>query len=267
MFERFDHFAKFIADDRSKLPPPATILGQRRSSTGKTRAQAFGEFADQLAHQLRQPMTHIATTVGTLQKYIKKTYPKDERVSGFAERILRNVSRLDTNIQGISDLANNLKTPVSDIDLLRLIKNLITVNKPNFDQQDVALTFETNLTNAVVKFSKPAIEFALDNYLTNALKATSNGKKRTDRTVVVRLTKGRTNRLRISVDDDGDGIPASQEKNLFSKPVASSSGSGSGLYFSRLHIEQFDGIVNWEPLKDGTRFFLEVPGIAEVNHE
>lgn len=259
MFERFDHFANFIAEDRSKLPPPATILGQRRSRTGKTRAQAFGEFADQLAHQLRQPMTHISTTVGTLRNYIKKVYPKDERISGFTERILRNVSRLDTNIQGISDLGTNLTTPVSDIDLLKLVANLITVHQPNFDQQDVALTFETNLTDAIVQFSKPAIEFALENYLNNALKATGNGKKGTNRIVVVRLTKGRTNRLRISVEDDGDGVPANQEKNLFNKPVSSSSGSGSGLYFSRLHMEQFDGLVGWEHLKNGTRFFIEVP--------
>jgi len=267
MFERFDHFAKFIADDRSKLPPPATILGQRRSSTGKTRAQAFGEFADQLAHQLRQPMTHITTTVGTLQKYINKIYPEDDRVSGFVERILRNVSRLDDNIQGISDLANNLKTPSSEIDLVKLLKNLITVHKPNFDQQNVSLTFETTLTSAVAQFNKAAIDFALENYLSNALKATSNGKKQDDRAVLVRLTKARTNRLRISVEDDGDGVPKTQQENLFEKPVASSSGSGNGLYYSRLRIEQFDGIANWEPLDSGTRFYLEVPGTAEVNHE
>jgi len=263
MFQRFDHFAGFIAEDRSKMPVAPTIAGQRLSSTRQNRAQVFGNFADQLAHQLRQPMSHIATTVATLQRHVNKKYGNDERIELFTERILKNVTRLNSNIQGISDLATNLKTPVSDIDLLKMIDNLVTAHKPNFNQQDVRLTFKTDLAEAVVRFSKSALEFVLENFLNNALNATSNGNGKGERAVFVNLTKTRNYIFRISVEDNGGGVALHKERDLFNKPLASTTGSGNGLYFSKLRIEQFDGRIGYERLQDRTKFFVDIPGASE----
>lgn len=265
IFERFQHFAGFIADDKSKMPLAATIAGQRRSGTGKTRAQAFGELADQLAHQLRQPMTHINTDISTLQKHIKRKYGADVQVNTYAERIQRNVSRLNDNIQDLSDLATNLKAPVSKIDLFAMIKRLLVAHEPNFQQQGIELAFEPELERAVVDFSKPALQFALDNYLVNALKATSETKRDRGGQVTIRLAKARGgNRLRISVEDTGDGLPSTQEQILFNQPVKSKTGSGIGLYYSKFHIDSFGGMVGFERMKDGMRFYVEIPDSVET---
>jgi signal transduction histidine kinase len=265
IFERFGHFASFIAEDKKNMPLAATIAGQRRSGTGKTRAQAFGELADQLAHQLRQPMTHINTDISTLKKHINRRYSEDAQINLYSERIQRNVSRLNDNIQYLSDLATHLKAPVSKIDLFAMIKSLVVANEPNFQQQGVRLSFETELETAVVNFSKPALQFALDNYLVNALKATIETKKAADGQVTLILTKARGgNRLRVSVEDSGDGLPSSQEKILFHQPVKSKTGQGIGLYYSKFHIDSFGGIVGFDRLKDGMRFYVEIPETIET---
>jgi signal transduction histidine kinase len=264
VFERFDHFARFIADDKAKMPPAASIAGQRRSGTGKTRAQAFGELADQLAHQLRQPMTHINTDISTLKKYISRTYSDDAQINKYTERIQRNVSRLNDNIQGLSDLATHLKAPISKIDLFALIKKLIVAHEPNFEQQGVRLSFETELETAVVDFSKPALQFALDNYLDNALKATIETAGTSEAAVIVTLTKTRSARLKIAVEDCGEGLPSNQEKILFNQPVTSKAGKGIGLYYSKFHIDSFGGIVGFERMKDGMRFYVEIPEAVET---
>lgn len=260
IFKRFEHFARFIAEDKSNMPLAATIAGQRRSGMGKTRAQAFGELADQLAHQLRQPMSHINTDISTLKRYINRKYTEDDQINTFTERIQRNVSRLNDNIQVLSDLATHLKVPVSKIDLFSMIKGLLVAHEPNFQQQGVGLSFETEIERALVDFSKPALQFALDNYLDNALKATIETKKATEGQVTITLTKARGgNRLRVSVEDGGDGLPSTQAGILFNQPVKSKTGSGIGLYYSKFHIESFGGIVGFERLKDGMRFYVEIP--------
>lgn len=265
IFERFGHFASFIAEDKRNMPEPATIAGQRRSAKGKTRAQAFGELADQLAHQLRQPMTHINTDIGTLKKYVTRKYSEDAQINTYADRIQRNVSRLNDNIQYLSDLATHLKVPVSKIDLFSMIKSLLVAHEPNFQQQGVGLSFDTELSTAVVDFSKPALQFALDNYLSNALRATIETKKKTEKQVRVTLTKARSgNRLRISVEDSGDGLPSNQEKILFKQPVTSKNGQGIGLYYSKFHVDSFGGIVDFERTKDGMRFYVEIPDTVET---
>ncbi len=256
--ERFQHLASFIAKDKSNMPPAPTIAAQRLSGTRLTRAQAFGEMADQLAHQLRQPMSHIANAVRTLQTYVAQALDNDERVNKYTDMILRNIERLDSNIDGLSDLAVRLKEPVSEIDLIKLVQDLVAAHEPNFEQQGVKLSMETELQTATAKFSKPALEFALDNYLNNALKVTAKATKSTKREVRLTVTKGKNGKTCIAVEDCGDGISPDKANIIFNKPVASKDGSGIGLYFSKLHLDQFNGRVGYERTGDGMKFYVEI---------
>ncbi|HEY8559494.1 MAG TPA: sensor histidine kinase [Pyrinomonadaceae bacterium] len=258
--DRFEHFANFISEDNKILPVSGAITAQRRKGDIKTKAQAFEDMAAQLAHQLRQPMNHIKNTVTLLQTYVNKTVKNDENIQRYSERIQRNIDRLDSNIKGLTILAGNLNDALTEINLNEVLTDLYSINKPNFDHSGISLLLTLNLPQPIIKFSRAALEFVLDVYLENALKATIRSKKNHQHSVTLKVTEGQeSNKIRISVEDSGDGIPRERLGVLFNKLVLSSDGQGAGLYFSKINIEQFEGKVGCENLPEGGAvFFVEI---------
>lgn len=255
--ERFSHFSEFIAEDNKKLPKSASYQAQKRGGVRLTKAQTVGEMADQLAHQLKQPMSVISTTTETLKLYLETHKVTDQEIEKFIERIQTSISRLNSNIEDISELSQDLRKPETDFDLVELLKDFLDKHKPNFEAKGVSLNLELDLSDAKIRFSQAALKFTLENYLDNALEITTNSTNSRAKEVNIKLEK-KDNKIRVSVRDFGDGIPKAKEKSLFSSPVASENGSGSGLYFCKLRVEPFGGELNFERLNDGTVFYIEI---------
>jgi sensor histidine kinase regulating citrate/malate metabolism len=97
----------------------------------------------------------------------------------------------------------------------------------------------------------------LENFLTNALKATTAAENHAP--VIVRIADLGGEKMRVLVEDSGIKIPATLAKSLFDQPVTSSeSGWGKGLYYSRLRVEPFNGSLDWFAGVDTKTFYLEI---------
>ncbi|KUK47753.1 MAG: Multi-sensor signal transduction histidine kinase [Actinobacteria bacterium 66_15] len=71
---------------------------------------------------------------------------------------------------------------------------------------------------------------------------------------------------RVTVSDEGPGIPEEQRESLFDRGVRGSSdapGSGLGLYIVRVVAEAHNGQAFVEPDDGGTRFVIDLPLMAE----
>jgi len=257
--ERFDHFAELIESDSLYLPKSPAISAQIESASRQTRSEAIGSLANQLAHQLRQPMSHIATTSVTLQKYIAKNFGGNANIDKYSQRILSNVARLDANIDALGRLADNLHEAPSEIDLEAFLLEIVQRQQPDFDAAGVELVFENHASITRVKFSQPALEFVVDNYLSNALKAANRGKSNNPKLVTITLADTKNDKVRISVEDSGDGMSEDHQKEIFTKPVASTDGKGLGLFYSKTHVEAFDGEVGCKSDGSGTTVFVNIP--------
>jgi signal transduction histidine kinase len=103
----------------------------------------------------------------------------------------------------------------------------------------------------------------IDNFLNNASKYASGSAVK----VIARATD---DSLRITVQDEGPGIPAEHRPHLFERfyrvPSASTTrGTGLGLYISQKIIEAHGGEIGVEStMGEGTSFYFDLP-ITEIS--
>ena len=256
VIDQFLDFAGIVGVDKDYLPTAKSITAQKRSTSRESKSEALATLADQLAHQLKQPMTVISTSVDTMRLHLENHGGLDAAVETYHGRIQESISRLNSNIDDLTDLAKALKGKASSFELVKTVKAFVDLHTENFSAQGILLSTDFELPLVQVRFSKPVLHFVLDNFLTNALKATLAAEHVGP--VVVKVVQTGEGKVRILVQDSGVEIPKKLEKSLFDEPVTSSDGWGKGLYYSKLRVEPFAGIIDWYSITAGKVFYLEI---------
>lgn len=258
VMNQFLDLAGFVGEDKEYLPVAKSIKAQQRSASRETKSEELATLADQLAHQLKQPLTIIGTNLATMRLHLEELGVFDDETQKYHERIDGSVSRLNYSIEGLASLSKDLKGRASNFDLIKAVEEIVSMHRQSFDAHGITLQTEVVLETANVRFSKPVLNFVLENFLTNALKATTASK--VPAPVVVRVTRSDGGKIRVLVEDSGVKIPAILAKSLFDQPVSSSDGWGKGLYYSRLRVEPYNGTLDWFAGGDSKTFYLELDG-------
>jgi signal transduction histidine kinase len=109
----------------------------------------------------------------------------------------------------------------------------------------------------MVNGERPALERAVGNLVGNARK---HGEGR----VAIEVARA-GDRARISVSDEGSGLPPEQAAHAFERfwrsPGARGEGSGLGLAIVRAIAERHGGSVG----VDGSRFTIELPALTDLS--
>lgn len=131
------------------------------------------------------------------------------------------------------------------------------------DAQRRRVVFSKKVDSKLPKLFVPRRRFyeVVRNLVSNAVKYSLPGKH-----VLVEVVRV-DDRCRLSVRDEGIGIPADEQQNIFSKFFRASNavhsqteGSGLGLAVVKLFVEAWGGRVWFESVEGkGTTFFLEFP--------
>ncbi len=218
-------------------------------------------FLSVASHQLRTPLAGIKGFLsmildgdfGELQKQVREIL---EDVYANSNRLIRLVNTF-LNVSRIE--AGRLTLMRDNHDLVQMAKKV--VNELQFTARDkgLALTFETNKDEIMANVDLDKIEDVVINLTDNAIKYTSVG------TIVVRLVdKG--DKVRIEVQDTGEGLEAKEIKTLFHKFVRGerglhthTDGSGLGLYIAKRVAEMHNGEigVTSEGIGKGCVFWFE----------
>jgi PAS domain S-box-containing protein len=167
---------------------------------------------DNLGYELRTPLNGIIGAAQYLKTYI---LTKDDRK--FAELITESSTKLLktlTSIIDLSELEIGTKSVFStSIDLIELINSSILNFTKDADFKDIYLTFETDLTDAIVHHDPLIISNILNPLIDNAIKFTKYGE------VVISLAKSsRINdnyKYIIKVRDTGIGIEEEEYNSIF----------------------------------------------------
>jgi signal transduction histidine kinase len=147
--------------------------------------------------------------------------------------------------------------------LSRAIERALAEREPVARQRQVMLVGDIRAVAPVVAEETRLLR-VLTNLLDNAIRHSPHGG-------TVRLTTSLDgDAIHIVVEDEGEGVDPQTMPRLFDKFAHDPRGGGTGLglYFCRITIEQWGGGIGYEPrLPNGSRFWIRLPTLAEEHEQ
>lgn len=221
------------------------------------------DFILNISHDLRSPLNII---LSILQCY------KFEYVGDGKEKIQEHMDTIKRNCYKMLKLINNLiDTTKLDRDYYNLKKenldiiNLIEWNISNIDkyasQKNISLIFDTNVEECIIAIDPEATDRIIMNLLSNAVKFSPE-----DSNVYINVWK-RNDKIKISVRDEGVGIPLEEQDSIFDRFIQSSknkksedSGSGIGLDLVKRLVNAHGGTISLNSKEnEGSEFVIDLP--------
>lgn len=221
------------------------------------------EFLNMAAHELRAPMTAIKGYISMIiegdageipekaRKYLADANAVTDRLVRLVNNML-NVSRIEEGRLIYQIEKENLSVPVQSV---------FNQFRPEAERKelDYVLDIPRDIKDRV-EIDPDRIQEVIGNLVSNAIKYTEKGFVR------LSLTQKDNSTVRFEVSDSGPGISEEELKKLFGKfyraesSVGKTTGTGLGLYISKLLLEKFGGKigVNSE-LGKGSIFWFELP--------
>lgn len=233
-----------------------TKLGESADALAKSeREGAWREMARQVAHEIKNPLTPMKLSIQYLQKAINNNQDNVKELSGsVANTLVEQIDHLSKIAADFSQFANIGNTLVERFDLHDVIGSLkdLYQSDPN-----VNLVWYPVNDRAMVNADKTQMNRLFTNLLANAVQACREGD-----TCRILIDEKRTdNNIIISIEDNGEGIPADMQDKIFVPNFTTkSSGTGLGLAMCKGIVEQAQGRIWFETKQGkGTIFFVELP--------
>ena len=253
-------FLQYIAQKNE----PARFVAIVRDITERKRMERMkSEFVSTVSHELRTPLTSISGALGLLAGGALGAL--SEQAKQMVEIAHKNSQRLGLLINDLLDMerlmAGKLRFDMQSQPLIPLIEGAIRDNQAYADQNGVRLLLAHGAGAVRVEVDAQRLQQVLANLLSNAAKFSPTG---SEVTVSATCTEAA---VRVSVTDQGPGIPAEFHDRIFEKfsqADASDSrkkgGSGLGLAISRELMERMGGRIGYESTPGkGATFYFELP--------
>jgi PAS domain S-box-containing protein len=281
--EEWSASAYFERKDGTKFPVQVTttaisiddqrtgaITVFRDVSRDKKLDDAKTEFIYLAAHQLRTPVSVIMLNLELISKYYQHLFDENN-TSKDAEETRQGLAAINSAANALTELIDTLldisriemgtlEVTKEDINFRQMIDTEVTRQRALAEQKNESFNIELdNSLPESVSCNRRLLQIILQNLISNAVKYNKNGGVVT---VAAQKVKGN---IRISVSDQGIGIPHGDQREIFNKFFRAENtlqtkekGTGLGLYLVRTAIKELGGVV-WfesEPGK-GTTFFFE----------
>lgn len=216
-------------------------------------------FIATVSHELKTPISSIKMSLQLLENETTGTINQDQKqlidsIKDDSQRLLKitgellELSQLETG---------NIQLNMEQSNPYEIVNYAVEAVKVQAEQKhiDLAIDSEPNLPN--VKADSEKTSWVLINFLTNAIRYSSENSK-----IVVRLQK-REHQIAFQVTDTGKGIDKQYKAKVFDKyfqiPGSHKSGTGLGLAISKEFIEAQNGNIGVESeLGLGSTFYFNL---------
>jgi PAS domain S-box-containing protein len=220
------------------------------------------EFISVVSHELRSPLTPIRGFAQLIARDLQKEGDHDQHVT-WLQTLQQHTDRLTRLVDDLLDVsrmrAGRLNVLRENVDVVDLCTSLVESRRAS--QSTHRIELDTDLTSLRATLDGDRIHQVVDNLVSNAIKYTDGG------TVTVGLELTPEDIIRISVSDEGRGIPPRERESLFSAFYRARSanesavpGLGLGLYIVRELVTAHDGTIAVDEAPGGgARFIVEIP--------
>jgi len=214
-------------------------------------------FVSMASHEFRTPLTSVLSSAGLIGQYADRG--DCANVKKHAERIKNAVNGLNTILTEFLSLGRleegHIQPKPEPINLPECVEN-VHLELKNIFKNGQALQYTHNGQTAV-RLDGGLLKNILINLISNAIKYSPENSN-----IVVHSTAD-DKTIRISIRDQGIGIPYADQKHLFDRFFRATNatnfqGTGLGLYIVQRYAEMMNGKVGFSSeVEKGSEFWVE----------
>lgn len=221
-----------------------------------SKIKTWQEAAQQVAHEIKNPLTPIQLACQRLQRRYKELLHEDPIFMECTNTILNHVKIIKDLASHFSEFAAMPAPCIEEINLRHIIHEIISLYALSYPNIQFMCPF--NDIPEQITSDKQKIKRVFINLLENSVRALNsfpNQKK-----CISLITKKDGKKLEILIADNGPGIERSVKDKLF-LPYVSSSKKNMGLGLSIVHdiITQLGGTIVLVPSNQGATFQIVLP--------
>jgi PAS domain S-box-containing protein len=227
---------------------------------------ATARMAAAIAHEVNNPLeavTNLAYLVST-----------DETLSpvgrSYTKMLLEEVARASEITKQTLAFYRDSGKP-SEFDICDLLNNVLALNRPLLERKRIEIVKDYRSSEALVGYASE-IRQVLANLMLNAIDAVPEGGKIIARVEARGSSSDGDRRVRVTIADNGHGIPPEMRKRLFEPFVSTKGarGNGLGLWVSKGIVKKHGGRILMHTStangRSGTVFSVVLPAGAADAH-
>ncbi|MBN2687398.1 MAG: GAF domain-containing protein [Deltaproteobacteria bacterium] len=221
---------------------------------------ALGRIVSGIAHEVRNPLASIYTTVQNLENELSENMSARDDL----QNIMQEIDRVEKLIRQVLNLAKPLPLQIESVDINELLRTTIPLIEKEAKKKGIAL--KTTLSGDIghAEADPNRLRQVILNLLINAIESITGKGEITVSTEMVAESDGQRKWILMKFKDNGIGISPDVIDKIFDPFFTTKNvGTGLGLSVSHKIIQDHNGMIEVESRKNnGTTFSIKLPTFA-----
>ena len=228
------------------------LEANKKALAQSEKESAWREMAQQVAHEIKNPLTPMKLTL----QHLQRTLP-----NGKTPQLERSLATLLEQVDTLNEIAGSFssfaKMPVPKEEVFDLAEVLQQTADLYHSNQNVLIITDIPPQPCFVKADDQLMSRIFTNLILNGIQSVPSSRI-PELTLSLRIEAGFA---LIEIRDNGAGIPEGVQKNIFVPNFSTKySGSGIGLAVAKRGVEHAGGSIWFETkIEEGTSFFISLP--------
>ncbi|CAM2154654.1 histidine kinase [Pararobbsia alpina] len=236
-------YDNLLAENRQRAEVEQELRIFRHEMARVARLTTMGQLVASIVHEVSQPMTAIGTAANVALRWLGRATPDIGEAQTMLERIVMDSARASDVIRGLRSLAKKADPERVEFDINKSISEVLALVRSELDHGRVNLNTVGLREIVLINGDRVQIQQVVLNLVMNAIEAMSMS-ERTPRVLSISSTTDSEGRIRVSVEDSGDGIDESIAEHVFDPFVTSKpTGMGMGLSICRSIVDAHGGAL------------------------
>lgn len=193
------------------------------------RLAVLGELAAGAAHEIKNPLTSIRSTI----QYLSSDFDPDTEKGQMMHELLNETERINKIVQGLLSFARPSELNTTEVNLEQLINQTLLLINNTLKKQQVEVEFEYFTEETTIMGDAEQLKQVCLNIILNAVEAMKGNDESHPRTLYISMEHGamidaRSRYLLLSFEDTGKGIDEKNIENVFN-PFFTTKEEGTGL--------------------------------------
>ncbi len=217
---------------------------------------AWGEVAQKLAHEIKNPLTPIKLSAQRVKRaHLKKADDFDRVLGESIDAIVSEVNALQHLVDEFAQFARMPPSRPVEASLNSVVEAALALYETAYPNVTMERHFDPELPT--LRLDAPQVKRVLINLVDNAIAAIGERGTIDIRSAFDPVARTAT----LIVADDGPGVPAANRESVFAPNFSTKKkGSGLGLAIARRIIEDHGGDIRVEDnTPKGARFVIDLP--------